>query len=277
LGSCAWVSSWLDANASSVLIRPDKVLFALFWGADASTVILRPMGSGSAHEWAADARVRFVGPDFHVFALSWNHEAIATRLIPVLANRALSWSANAITSISGPDFSDIGADLLSTFASTSLGVEVVVAISAIFWGTLAFTVHLIPVVSFGTCVVLLGELALASGEVPDESWLAPGWSALALAVLEVEVGWFVADRSALLGNALTLALVLVPLSVFVIWLSSVCEKARIWLGQALALTGLSVPNEIGHTWEISYISKKSAVSGWNANTSALIVIPDSVV
>jgi len=145
------------------------------------------MGSVSAHDWAADASVHVVGPDLHVVALLWDLEAFAARSIPVLANSALFWFANAITSISGPDFSFIDAVLLSAFAIASLGVEVIGGISTDSWGALAFTVHLIPVVTIGTGVVLLSELALASGEVPDESWLAPGWSAFAFAVFEVKV------------------------------------------------------------------------------------------
>jgi len=270
-----WVNSWFNALAGTVVLRPVFVGCAVNWRADASAVSLRPMGGGSAHDWAADTSVNVVRPDLHVVASFWNHEALAAGTIPVLAGCALFWLADASAIISGEDEAVTACSTLDALASASLGVEVFAAYT-ILRRALAFTVHLIPVVSIGAGVVLLSELALARGEVPDESWLASGWSAFAFAIFNVEVLGLVVDIRAVQWEALASALVLVPLTVETVWLCCFRNKAAIWLSLALALAGLSVPNEIGDGWVVDGICVGRAVFGWDANASALVVVPDKV-
>ena len=254
--SGAWVNSWLDADARAVLLRPEFVFCAVLWSADASTVGLRPMGGGSAHEWAADASIHVVGPDLHVVAVSWNSEALAARAVPVVTGSALLWSADASAFFSAEDLlaNNAGTIVKDAFASTSLGVEELATRNAILWRALALSVHLIPVVSVGTGVVLLSELALARREVPDETWLALGWSAFALAVVNVEVMWpAVSIMLAIQWRALARARILVPDSVNAVGLNSVFNKTGLWLWLALARAGFLIPNEICDTWEVNII------------------------
>lgn len=101
---------------------------------------------------------------------------------------------------------------------------------------------------------MLSELALARREVPDETWLALGRSAFALAVVNVEVIWLaISIIRALQWLALARARILVPDSVNAVGLRCVCNKTGLWLWLALARAGFLIPNEICDTWEVIII------------------------